>query len=67
MTLFEYILQSMPTVNWAVAKNWLGDWAPESYATLYDYIEDGTPRNANPREIERIIDEIDSIEEEEVK
>lgn len=61
ITLFEYILKSMPRVNWAVAKNWLGDWAPEEYAKLYDYIEDGTPRNANPYEIEKIIGDSEDV------
>ena len=61
MTLFEYILKSMPRVNWAIAKNWLGDWAPEEYAKLYDYIEDGTPGNANPCELEKIIGDAEEI------
>lgn len=55
MTAFEYILKSLPRVNWAVAKNWLEDFTPESYASLYDYIEDETPWNSNPNIIKEKI------------
>lgn len=64
MNLFEYILKSMPKVNWNVAKNWLDGLTDEDFHKLYEYVET-TPGNTNPRIVQQILNEGDTPSEDE--